>query len=225
MLDKVYDNIVIIGPRLEKMKLLVKSHIGRIPKKIIHIRKNRQVYKLVFKKISPMRLDIGYPPKIARMQQIAYDNKIEVPKIIKLVGKGKTGYKYSEWITGVLLMHVWNLAEVFYKSGDLMGRMNLVQDPVDGKFLSNSEWSAPNAVWTPDKKIYIIDHGRMKTVEKTDMTVVKVVLKRIRNKERINVFLDGYSQYKNVDFIKKQIEARNWYWNKSLRNNLPPLEY
>ena len=224
MLDKVYDNIKITGPRLEKLKILIKSHIGRAPKKIIHIRRNRQVYQLVFKKIPPMRLDIGYPPKIARLQQIVYDNKIEVPKIIKLVGGGKRGYKYSEWITGVLLMRKWNLAEIFYKSGDLMGRMNLVKDPKDGKFLSNGEWSGANAVYTEDKKIYIIDHGRMNTHSNPDMIIVKVVLKRIRNKERVGVFLDGYSQHRNVDFIKKEIEKRNWYWNKPLRE-LPPLEY
>ena len=224
MLDKVYDNDMVVGPKLEKLKTLIKSHVGRAPKKIIHIRRNRQVYKLLFKKFPPMRLDIGYPPKIAKLQQIAYDNKIEVPKIIKLVGGGKKGYKYSEWVTGLLLMRVWNLAEVFYKSGELIARLNLVEDPKDGKFLSNSEFSAANAVWTEDKKIYIIDHGRMKAVGNPDITVVQSVLKRIRHKERINVFLDGYSQHRNVDSIKKQIKDRKWYWNKPLRE-LPPLKY
>lgn len=227
MLDKIYDNIKISGGRLDSIKKISRKHLKKEVKKVFHIRKDRVVYKVVFMDGSAMRLDIGYNPELTRIQIVATDNNIEIPKVIKTIGVKKNKvYKFSEWIEGVMLMRVWDLAEVFYKSGCLFGRLNLVKDPVTKKFISNSEFSSSNAVWTKDKRVFIIDHGRFKLLDNTDISVVQVLLKRIRNKERIKVFLDGYSKYKDIKAIQKEMERRNWEWvpGKKL-HKCPPLKY
>jgi len=162
---------------------------------------------------SNIRLDIKYPPEITRLQIIASNKNIEIPKVLFEQGK----YKFSEWIEGVMIKEVRNVAEVFIKAGDLMGRLNKVVDPITRKFITNGELSATNAVWTPDKKVYLIDQGRMYATADPDPSIVQVLLKRIREKERINLFLSAYSKHRNIDNILHLIEKRGWNWNQRKR--------
>lgn len=178
--------------------------------------------KVILKDKSVLRFDVKYPSELNRLQRIAVENGIEIPKILIIDGN----CKISEWVEGIMIKHFWNLREVFEKSGDLMGRLNTTPDPKNpNHFLTNSEFSSSNAIWTPDRKIYLIDHGRMKTTINPDDSVVQVLLKRIRSKERISVFLKAYSKYRKIDNIMNQIKERNWSWiNRTLIENDTPLE-
>lgn len=182
-----------------------------------------KTYKIDIKNGESIRLDINFPGNLNKLQKIALNNNIEFPKILLI----KDGYKFSQWVEGVMLARVWDIAEVFSKSGDLVGRLNCVKDPDSGKFLTNSEFSSTNSIWTEDKKVFIIDHDRLKTSDNPDDSVVQILLKRIREKERINLFLKSYSKYRGINNIMEKIERRNWNWDKrkTLMTNVAKLKY
>ena len=224
-MERLFKTAPIEGKLLKYIKNIVKKELGQTVTNVIKIYtyKGVKTYKINIKDGSSLRFDIKFNPVIMRLQNIAVKNNIEIPKVIFVDGN----HKFSEWIDGVMLVRVWNIAEVFIKSGDLIGRLNLVKDPVSNKFLMNAEFSSTNAVWTKDKKVYIIDHDRLKISSDPDASVVQILLKRVREKERINLFLKAYSKYRSIDNIIKVIEKRNWNWDsrKKLITKAPKLIY
>ena len=67
-------------------------------------------------------------------------------------------------------------------------------------------------MWTKDKRIFIIDHGRMKVSKDIDSSLQKVLLKRLLNKRERDLFLEGYSKYRNPDRIIEIANKKNWMW-------------
>jgi hypothetical protein len=182
-----------------------------------------KTYKVSIKNGSSIRLDIKFPDTINRLQTIAFNHDIEIPEIILI----QQPFKFSKWVEGVMLGKVWNIADVFIKSGDLIGRLNKVKDLESGGFLINSEFSSTNAIYTPNKRVYIIDHDRLKTSTNPDDSIVQIVLKRIRERERIMLFLNAYSKHRDINNIMEKIEKRKWNWDerKKLITNAPELRY
>ena len=218
------------GKLLNNIKKVIKKKLGKEVISSIGIGfrgKKIKAYKIIIKNGDPLRLDIKkHTDEITRLQIIANKTDIEIPKVVFVHGH----YKCSEWIEGIMLHQVWNIAEVFVKTGDLVARLNLIKDPLTKEFLVNGEVSSTNAIWTPDKKVYIIDQGRMRTNSNPDKSVVMILLKRIREKERINLFLKTYSKYRDIDNIMKMIEKRNWKWEAptktySLKKSTYDLQY
>jgi predicted Ser/Thr protein kinase len=83
-----------------------------------------------------------------------------------------------------------------------------------------------NFVWTKDKKIYIIDHGKLKTTEDPDKLTSAGLLKRFGDKARIDAFLKGYSKYRNIDRIMEILEKNNWKWpGRKFTIDRGPLEF
>lgn len=224
-MERLFKVAPVKGKLLEYTKNIVKRKLGQTVTNVTKIYTNKGVktYKVDIRGNSSLRLDLKFNSTIMKLQNVAVENNIEIPKVIFVDRK----HKFSEWIDGVMLVRVWNIAEVFIKSGDLVGRLNLVKDPVSNEFLTNAEFSSTNAVWTKDKKVYIIDHDRLKTSLNPDGSVVQILLKRVREKERINVFLKAYSKYRSIDNIMKVIEKRNWNWDsrKKLQTGRPKLIY
>lgn len=217
-----FDIKVIDKKLLKHIRNIIKNKLNKEVISGVEIcrKKTVKTRKIIIKDYPALRLDIKYSSKITRLQMIANQTDIEIPKVILIEGK----YKFSEWIDGVMIKDVWNLTEVFSRSGDLIGRLNLIKDPKTNQFLMNSEFSSSNAVWSKDKKVYLIDHGRMNTSTNPDSSVVQILLKRIRSKDRINVFLKAYSKHRDIKNIMKKIEKKNWNWNSSktlITNNQP----
>jgi hypothetical protein len=83
--------------------------------------------------------------------------------------------------------------------------------------LTNSDFSGPNVVYTENKNIYMIDTNSFKihTISNgnLDFTVVKCLLKWIKDKKKINYFLEGYSELRDSSNILKKINEMNWLWN------------
>lgn len=194
-----------------KIKKLIFKELHKNIKEIIKLKPNRHVYKITLDNNSIIRLDIDtFSLEINRLQQIALDHGINVPNIIK----SDSRYKISEWIEGVRILDVWDTKEVFYKSGELMAKLNLIKDPKTNGYLINTEFSSTNAIWTPAREVYIIDHDKLRTTENIEIDILSVLLKRIRNKERIEIFLSGYSKYRDTNKIIEELNKRNWQWSK-----------
>jgi tRNA A-37 threonylcarbamoyl transferase component Bud32 len=209
-----FDIITIKGKILTDIKDIVRKRLGKKVFECIGIARKKTIkaFKVSLENNVFLRVDINYPKERTRLQIVANQIDIEIPKVIFV----EREYKFSEWIDGVMLKDVYNLAEVFIKSGDLMGRFNNIKDPITNKFLTNSEFSTTNAIWTDNKKVYLIDHGKMNVSSNPDSSIVQILLKRIREKERILLFLDAYSKYRNIESILSAIEKRNWFWDDTV---------
>ncbi len=217
MLDKHFDNITLSGKKFNYFKNITEKEFNKKVNEVTRIRLNRSMYLIIFEDGQQVRLDIGFPNNINKIQNFLSDKDINIPKIIKVCEIDKQNCKFSEWIDGTMLYNVWDLAEVFYKSGELLAKINLIK--LENKFVTNAEFSSTNAIWTPDKKVYIIDQGKLITTEYPDHYVMMILLKRVRNKERIEEFLRGYSNYRKTDEIRNSIEKKNWEWS-----NIKPLQ-
>lgn len=212
---------------INKLYSIIYNHLNDTPISIMRLKDNRQTYKLKFNGGLNIRLDIGPSAETIRLQEVLIKNKIRLPKIIKVTSwknqkKRDVIFKYSEWIEGVLLIDVWNLKDTFIKSGMLYGKMNSIKDIVTNNNIINTEFSYENAIWD-NKDIIIIDHGRLKALPDIDIEMAKMLLKRIRNKDRIIEFLNGYSNFRTITGIMENIEKLNWFWCKGPMNNLPKL--
>jgi hypothetical protein len=207
-----FDIRPIKGKLLEDIKDIVRRNLNKEVSECVGIarRKRIKTFKVSIENDFCLRMDLKYPEEITRLQIIANQTDIEIPKVIFVEGE----YKFSEWIDGIMLKDVYDIPEVFIKSGDLMGRLNLLKDPVTQKFLINSEFSSTNAIWTNDRKVYLIDHGRMWISSNPDTSIVKVLLKRIVEKEKIFLFLEAYSKYRDIQNIIKIMEEKNWKWDE-----------
>lgn len=208
------------------IKNIVEEHLNKIVIDGVAIMKGPnsiKVCKLSLDDGTFLRLDIKYRKEITRLQMVAVENGIEIPKVVLCIGK----YKFSEWIDGFMLKEVNNIREVYVKFGEVIARLNNVRDPITNKFLENADINSRNAIWTKDKKIYIIDHGKLKTTSDPDISVCVIILKRISEKERIDAFLEGYSKYRNIDKIVQLSGEQNWNWKGGLllTADCEPLQY
>jgi len=207
----LFDIEPVEGKLLNNIRNIVKNKLNKKVVSGIKIcRRNKvKTCKIIIENDDPLRLDIKYPKNITRLQMIANKTDIEIPKVVLIEGQ----YKFSEWIEGVMIRDVWDVNEVLIKSGDLIARLNLIKDPVTNHFLTNDEFSGTNAIWTKDKKVYIVDHGRMKAELNPDNSLIKLLLKRIvGGRKNINLFLEGYSKHRSIDNIMKLLEEKNWKW-------------
>jgi len=166
-----------------------------------------KAYKISIKNSQSIRLDIKHQESVTHLQILVNKYDIEIPKILGVFGK----YKFSEWIDGVMLLRVTDVPEVFIASGEMMARLNLIE--IQNKFVSNDEFSLSNAIWTKDKKVYLIDQGRMKLFENTDDSIARILMKRIKDKTNIFLFLKGYSKYKNTIHIENILKKYDYKWS------------
>jgi len=201
------------------MEEVIKKILG---KNVLSFRKLPSKSKLLYCVSLPdktFRLDLLNPNhsewylKITNIQNFANENGIEVPKVLETGFEGNYFYRVSEWISGDIVFNVQESDEVILKCGDVLGRMNKVKNR-DNLFVTNSDFTGRNLVWTKDKKVFAVDTDAMKLVpEKSlDITVVKSLLTWKISKRQIFLFLSSYSKHRDASNILKIVEERKWRW-------------
>jgi len=219
-MDKIMNNYYLNPLKeglLKRVKVIVYKHTGKrvIKGTTVCTKKGKvKACKLDIKNSAPMRVDFSFGKKGTRLQMIANKTNIEIPKVLFI-----DRYKFSEWIEGIGLneLPVEAIPKAFNKLGHLVGKLHGIKHETAPLGLMNSEVTGVNGVWTPDEKVYMIDLGGLKAAKhpnSLDENIVQICLKRIRNKKKIALFLESYSEYRDVTNIKKMIEARNWIWHK-----------
>ena len=204
------DNIEIKGNKFLKLKEEILEELGiENVSKIIHVCKAKSVYEVVLGENKSLRLDIlkGSAKAIRRIhyQSLAYENKVNVPKLIGFFDCKHDGnfYKVSEWITGIRVGHVWNKKEMFRNAGRQVAKINSIKDSYTGLFLGYNDFSKPNAIWTKDEKTYLIDVVILPKQD-VDFSTIKL-FKNFKSGKRIRWFLDGYSEIRNTSRILKEM--------------------
>lgn len=204
-----------ITPPIKTIKFIsniVRDYLDYNVKSVIKIRSDKAVYKANCNE-GNVRVDLSRRYfRGSKEQQIAYDNGINVPKIYYL--NYKPMIKLSEWIDGESVFYLTGVddSELFSKYAILVSKLTSVK--YENLYLMNSDLNLGNLIWTSSREIYMIDLDKLKFVDDVTEGIVKLLLKRIKHRSRINIFLEEYSKYKNVDSIVSLCNQMDWRWWK-----------
>jgi hypothetical protein len=191
----------------------------------IHKPTNKNLFILNFGLEKKLRLECISPKKyiaVAELRHLLEDNNINVSKLFSYTHKTNKGalIVISEWIYGEefhLKLKSKSLSKesrenLFIDYGDLLGKMNSIK--VDDLHVLNSDIGLPNIIVTEENKLFIIDHQKLKLVSDARRVseIVKLVLKRIKLRSRIDYFLIGYGRYFDTKDIIQRCEDHNWLW-------------
>ena len=177
----------------------------------------RKSYKIRLSNNELIRMDfLGCKDKTVKMQKMGLSNGLTCfPEILGLLEGGGRVVKLSEWIDGELFTTLFESdsldKNMFFLLGDQMGQMNSIKD-AHGASLHNDDITFRNMVWT-DRPI-IIDMDRTSFDPYPDNSLVKILLKRIIDREFIAAFLEGYARHRDVSNLSALCEARNWIWKR-----------
>lgn len=209
------DNYIVTGSKLSLIKKLFFKKFKLNVKCIFEIIKGRRVHRVSLENGVNLRLDIypneKAPKKEFLYQKLAYEDGVNVAKIIGIFKEKENIWKVCEWIEGVRISEVWNSIDVFEKCGEQVAKLNLVKDPETNQYLGLSDFNKINLIWTPKKEVYIIDFYVFPRLI-VDESIVKTLVMGLRTKNRAKAFLNGYKKVRNADKIIKILENNNWTW-------------
>jgi len=189
--------------------------------KIIKIMKrNPKVFRLELNDQTNLRFDrFPYDDvhlNMIKLHEIILKNYDCVPKIISYKKVGKKILKLSEWIDGYLWAEVSHIEKVNKNIGEIYAKINNLQDPKTGLFITIGEINNTSTIWTENETPVIVDLGTIRCLNKggIDHTVYKNLVKRVVYKDRIDVFLDGYSKHRDISGILELAKKHNWTFGK-----------
>lgn len=202
---------------------MVKEELNKDVVKIFKIMKrNPRIFRFELSDGSVLRfeiIDLKFFHLIELQEEALLHHK-GTPKIIFYKILGKRIFKFSEWIHGKIVSEVQHMNKVFVTMGETLAQLNKIEYKSTGLYLTNSELGMSNVVWTEDEKIFIIDHDRLKAVKesKLDASVFINLVKRVIYKDRVDMFLRGYSKYRSVDGVIKLGNKKDWTWKNKKGN-------
>ena len=196
---------------------MVKTELNKDVLKILKIMKsNPKVFRLELDDQTVLRFDrFQYEPgrlTMIRFQEIILEKYDCIPKIISYKKNGKRLLQLSEWINGYLYTEVAHDENIIRKTGEMFAKLNNIRAPKNGLFITVSDINGTNIIWSEDEKPVIVDLGTIRVLKKSgiDKIVYKNLVKRIVYKKRIDIFLDGYSKYRDISGILKLADNNNW---------------
>jgi len=196
------------GKKLKKINNLTKRFLGKGTKRAFSLKTNNVVFKVELVNKRFVRLDMDYEIRLIEIQRVGVVSGV-IPNIISCsqTGKRLVKFKFSEWIDGVMLLTVWDLEKPFVKFGESVARLNEVK--CKNMFLINGDMNSGNVIWTKDEEVYIIDLCKLKLVEseyQVDVAAASHIVKKLKNKKRAELFLEGYSKFRNISEIRKNVD-------------------
>ena len=201
------------------IKNMIKKELNKDVLRIFKVMKrNPRVYKVDLNDGTVLRFEIM---NLAEHNKILLQNTANLyhdgtPKIIFYKIVGKRIFKFSEWIHGKLLAEVSHLEEVNIKEGEMFAKLNNIKDPKTGLFITIGEINNTSMIWTEDRRLVIIDQGTIRALSEAgiDGVVYKNLIKRVKYKKRIDMFLEGYSKHRDISNILKIANKSNWRFGK-----------
>jgi len=204
----------------EKIKAILNEDVYKISRpcprrKLVYlVELNNQKIRFDFKRGSVV---IGFKEE-ARLQMVAYDNGVKVPKILFV----DDNIKISQWIDGIEMNNVRRESEPNIQLGKLIGHLNITQD--DDKYLSLIDLTNKNSIWT-GKELYFIDFCGLRTVDYEEVVRQTSIGMGARiHSSRWLWFIEGYLYYfPDLDinsFIFQANEKLKYRRNKKRERNM-----
>lgn len=216
-MDKVWDNIEIKDEKLTAIRRIFREKGYPEVSKVIQVSKIRPVYRVYTKIGGSIRFDWGYVSEEAiRLQSLAFGQGVSVPRLLSFCKRDGMIFKFSEWVEGKEIIFVWNKAKMFIEAGKMLGHLQSVKDPKTGLRLFNKGFTSKNAVWTNYDKVNFVDCDKLALRENDDKfldyEMAKTSIKRIAERKRIDLFMKGYSNYRNPESVYGLMKSMNWNW-------------
>lgn len=196
---------------------IIQSEINDKVSEIIKVPR-RKIYKVILASGKLLRFNL-YGPKTEeiRLQRIAYNNGVRVPRILSY----DQNMKISEWIDGVEMSFVRGNPKVTKQLGRLIGKLNITQD--NDKYLAYGDITKRNFIWTEAEKLYVIDFDDVLSADYDEAVrhTINAIARRM-SPGRWQWFLEGYTKYHPDLDIDKFIEQANeerecWYKKRAER--------
>jgi hypothetical protein len=200
-------NYLIEGEKLYQIKKCILENLNIEVDKVFLVSKHKTVFHVITKDNSNLRIDLTTKfPKRKKLfyQRLAYENKINVPKIIDVFQCGDLAYKVSEWIEGKRIGYFWDNLKMFEKCGELIAKVNLLKDPFGSNNLVVVDLSKPNAVWTSNEEVFVVD-VIITPSKNVDSHAVKFLKNHVKDESKIKAFLSGYSKFRDPSTIIKRL--------------------
>ncbi len=210
-------NTEVKGREFFRMKSVIRRYFGIDGvTKILYVVDGKSVYEAIVDENKSYRLDIytrnmNSLKKRTTYQKIAYENGVNVPKVLGIQPAPEGIYKLSDWIKGMRIGLVWNMPHMFKQAGIEVAKINIIKDPESSQYLGYNDFSKANAIWTPNQELYLIDI-EIQPKENVDGNVVKLLLKNLKDRERIKWFLRGYKRVRSSYDIEKILEEKQYKW-------------
>lgn len=160
--------------------------------------------------------------RVIKFRLLLEKNNINISKLLSYNHKIETGEYLiiSEWIYGdELHLKLKGLDEknkqlVLISYGELIGKMSSIK--VENFYVLNTDIGMPNIIVTEENKLIIVDHQKLRLVTDTQrvLVIVKLLLKRIKRRAWMNLFLEGYGKYFDIKDIVQKCDDYNWLWVK-----------
>jgi tRNA A-37 threonylcarbamoyl transferase component Bud32 len=198
--------------RKKQISSFLSSHFDTF--NMIPIKKNK-VYRIETEGLF-YRFDPNYSKRILEIHRVLLENNVNVAKIIDVKEFEDSGYvfKLSQWIQGSLWKEVAEEPKLYYLLGEQVAKMNLTK--FEDGFIGCTDINSSGVVYN-GSDVYLIDLGRSKPKINPDVSVVQMLLKRVKIKDRINMILDGYSKYRSVDGIVSILKNINGEFKRDIR--------
>jgi len=221
-------NIEIKGREMFRFRSILQRYFGIADiNKILYVIEGKHVYHIILNNGKHIRLDmheeiskdgIDYQRRKASYHKFAYRNNVNVPKVIGTYITPNGFYKCCVWVKGQRIGYVWNLPHVFQKAGKEIAKINCLKHPDSDWYLGYNDFTKPNAIWTKKQDIFLVD-VEIQPKEDITFSVVKILLKNIGDKDRIEWFLRGYSEIRDTEDIVKELKKRNYKWEVLEQND------
>jgi hypothetical protein len=201
-------NIDIQGELFDTIKENLFKQRNIIVKKVIQISKDKSLFMIELKNKNHIRLDMGnkrnkkkFTEENLYYRNLLYKNNIHIPCIIRIFTVKGRQWVISEWIEGTRANENWNSIKLLEKCGEEVAKINSIKDPTTGFSLHIADFTNLNLIWTKYEEIYFIDIV-IYTYEHINNALLKIV-NNLKNENRINAFLTGYSKVINIDKLIK----------------------
>ncbi len=152
--------------------------------------------------------------EISRLQTLAYDNGVKVPKVLYVDSE----IKISQWIEGVKMNRVRREPEPNIQLGKLIGKLNTIQD--DDKYLALVDLNNKNSIWTGED-LYFIDLCGLVAIDYEEVIRYAAFGMGMRmNQLRWQWFIEGYLYYHpnlNMDYFVKMSKKGRYHKNEKKR--------
>jgi len=192
---------------------ILTERFGKILSKKL-VSKWRQVYRIETK-LGAKRLDVLHrKDKTLSYHQTILDNGLKfVADIEAVIPVGDHVLKISEWIDGKFYDDLYKQedlqSKMFLDLGRCVGKLNNITNK-RGHCLHNDDITMRNIIWDGSCRMFDLDRLDYESVPENSM--VKILLKRLRYRDFIDWFLEGYSEYRNADKIIDLCASRDWIW-------------
>ena len=200
---------------------MVKTELNKNVLKILKIMKrNPRVFRIELDDQTAVRFERFHHRagelNMVRLQEIVLEKYDCIPRIISYKKSGRNILQLSEWIDGYLYGEVAHIEKVIRETGEMYAKLNNIRDPKTGLFITVSEINSTSIVWNKDENPVIVDLGTIRALNEggIDATVYKNLVKRIVYKKRIDIFLDGYSKYRDISGVLKLAKKHSWTFGK-----------